>query len=420
MPRPVALLAKLKPDVTALRHSRDFRVIEIGAIVSGLGSQAALVAIPVQVYLLTGSTALVGLIGAAELIPMVLVALFGGALADRIDRRRILLAAQAATLTGAALLAVLAFAGHPPVAAIFVLAALLAGSSTLDSIARSSMTARLAGEWLRSAIAFNFGMNQVTAIVGPGLSGIVIAAAGVGWVYAADAVSVLMTVYAALTIDPQHPHAVSSEPILASVTAGLRFARSSKPLIGSFVIDLFAMTFGMPRVLFAPLSLHVFHAGTAGAGFLYASVAAGAAVAALSNSWLASARWIGRITIAMVVVWGVAIATTALTTSIVVAAILLAVAGAADSISAVCRTTIAQLVTTDEMRGRMTSTFLLVVIGGARLGDIESGMVASATTPRFSVLSGGLACLAGVGVVVAAFPGLARFDAHRYARAAST
>jgi MFS family permease len=413
MPRAVGLISKFTLDITALRRSRDYRVLELGAIVSGLGTQAALVAVPYQVYVLTRSTALVGLIGAAELGPTVLVSLFGGAIADRVDRRRILLVAQIGTALSASALAVLAFAGRPPVWLIFVLAALLAASGTLDFLARSSMIAGLAGEWLRSAIAFNFGMNQVTAIVGPGLGGVLIGAAGVGWVYAIDAVSVAATIFAALTIAPQHPHGtVRGEPILTSVAAGLRYVRSSNALLGSFVIDLFAMTFGMPRALFVVLSLHVFHAGAAGAGLLYAAVSTGAAIAALTNGWLAHARWIGRITIAMVLIWGAAIAAAGAVSSLLPAAIFLALAGAADSISAVCRTTIAQLVTPDAMRGRMTAVFGLVVTGGARLGDIESGTVASLTTPRFSVLSGGLACVASVAFVLAIFPGLARFDAH--------
>ncbi len=307
----MGLLAAITPDLTALRRSRDYRVIEIGAIVAGLGTQAALVAVPYQVYVLTRSTALVGLVGAAELGPMIVVSLFGGAIADRVDRRRLLLLAQAGTAACAGTLAALAFAGHPPLWAIFVLAALLAGSGSLDSLSRSAMIAGLSGEWLRSAIAFNFGMGSVTAIVGPGLGGILIGAAGVRWVYAADAASVAVTVFAALTIAPQRPHAQArTESILASVGGGLRYVGSNRALLGSFVIDLFAMTFGMPRALFVVLSLTVFHAGAAGTGLLYASVSVGAAVAALANGWLARARRLGRITIVSVLIWGVAIALT--------------------------------------------------------------------------------------------------------------
>jgi len=413
----VGLLAAITPDITALRRSRDFRMLELGSIVASIGTQAALVAVPYQVYLQTHSAGLVGLIGAAELGPMIVVSLFGGAIADRIDRRRLLLLAQGGTAACAGALAALAFAGRAPVWAIFILAALLAGSGSLDSLSRSAMVPALAGEWLRSAIAFAFGMGSVTAIVGPALGGLLIGAAGVRWVYAIDTASVLVTVYAALTIAPQHPPpGAHHESITASVAGGLRYVRSNRALLGSFVIDIVAMTFGMPRALFVVLSLRVFHDGAAGSGLLYASVSVGAAVAALANGWLASARSLGRITIVMVLVWGAAIAAAGLASSIVVAAVLFAVAGAADSISAVCRSTIAQLVTPDEMRGRMMSVFGLVVTGGVRLGDIESGAVAAISSPRFAVLSGGLACLAGVGVVLVAFPALAAFDAARRVR----
>jgi hypothetical protein len=417
----VGLLAAITPDLTALRRSRDYRVVEIGAIVAGLGTQAALVAVPYQVFVLTHSTALVGLIGAAELGPMIVVSLFGGAIADRVDRRRLLLIAQGGTAFCAGTLALLAFADQPPVWAIFILAALLAGSGSLDSLSRSSMIAALAGDALRSAIAFNFGMNQVTAIVGPGLGGILIAAAGVEWVYAIDATSVAVTVFAALTIAPQHPHgARHSESIMASVAGGLRYVGSNRALLGSFVIDLVAMTFGMPRALFVVLSLRVFHAGAAGSGLLYASVSLGATIAALANGWLPRARRLGRITIAMVLIWGAAIAAAGFASSIALAAVLLGIAGAADSISAVCRTTIAQLVTPEAMRGRMMSVFGLVVTGGVRLGDIESGSVAALSSARFAVVSGGLACIASVGVVLFAFPALARFDAFERASGPAT
>lgn len=410
----MGFLSRIALDTTALRRSRDYRLIAIGQIVGSLGSQAALVAVPVQIYLRTHSTALVGLVGAVELGPTIVVGLFGGAVADRMDRRRLLLAAQAGIVVSAGLLTLLAFAGHPPVWAIFILAATLAASGSLDWLSRSSMIARLTGQWMRSAIAFSYGTTQLTAIVGPAIAGILIGAGGVGYAYLIDTVSVVATVYGALAIGPQLPknQTEQHEPIFASVAAGLRFMRSSNALLGSFVIDIFAMTFGMPRVLFVVLSLTIYHSGAEGTGFLYAAVAAGAAVAALTTGWLAHARWIGRVTIAMVLVWGATIAAAGLVSSLPIAIVLFAIAGGADSISAICRGTISQLTTTDEMRGRMTAVYGLVVTGGARLGDIEAGEVAALTTPRFSVVSGGLACGASVGAVLVLFPGLARFDAH--------
>jgi hypothetical protein len=404
---------RITPDLTAIRESRDYRVLAFGGVVSGLASQAVLVAVPFQVFVITRSTALVGLIGAAELGPMLVVGLLGGAVADRVDRRRLLILAQLVTLASAGTLAALAFAGRPAVWQIFILAALLAAGAALEQLAFGSMIAGLAGTWLRSAIAFNFGIGQVTGIAGPALGGLMIEAAGVGWVYAIDAIAVVAMSFAAMTIAVQRPHArARDESVLASVAAGLRFVRSDNGLLGSFVIDLFAMTFGMPRALFVVLSLRLFHAGAGGAGLLYAAVSAGAALATVTNGWLASARWLGRITIGMVLVWGAAFAAAGEVSSLAAAAVLLAIAGAADSVSAVCRTTIAQLLAPDSMRGRMTAIYGLVVTSGVRLGDIESGSVASVTTPRFAVVSGGLACVASVGLVLLAFPGLARFDAR--------
>jgi hypothetical protein len=179
--------------------------------------------------------------------------------------------------------------------------------------------------------------------------------------------------------------------------------------MGSFAIDLVAMTFGMPRALFAVLALTVYDAGATGTGLLYAAVSAGALVAALTTGWLEHARRLGRIVIAAVLVWGGAIAAAGLVRSLAPALALLAVAGAADSVSAVCRSTINQTVTPEALRGRMSSVFMLVVTSGPRLGDLEAGLVASVTSASLSVLTGGLACLVGVGVIVLAFPALAAY-----------
>jgi hypothetical protein len=216
---------------------------------------------------------------------------------------------------------------------------------------------------------------------------------------------------------PQPPQGLAAqrESVRRSIGEGLRFVRGEPALLGSFAIDLMAMTFGMPRALFAVLSLSVYHAGAAGTGVLYAAVAAGATVAALTTGWLEHARWLGRIVIGAVLVWGLAIAATGMTTHLWIAAALLAVAGAADSVSAVCRSTINQSVTPDALRGRMSSVFSLVVTSGPRLGDVEAGSVAALASPRVSVATGGLACVAGVGLIVLAFPALAAYDGDRLA-----
>jgi len=329
------------------------------------------------------------------------------------DRRRLLLLDQVGLVLAPAALALATFTGHTPVPVLYVLGGALAGFSALQNVTRSAIVPNLvARAQLRSALALNFGLYQLTMVLGPGLGGLLIGALGVGWAYAIDALSCLALVLAVVEMAPQPPHDQPPGPpvsVLASIGEGLRYVRGNSALLGSFAIDLVAMTFGMPRALFAVLAVSVYHAGATGTGVLYASVSAGATVAALSTGWLTGARRLGLVVIWAVVVWGCAIALAGLAGTLWLAALLLAVAGAADSVSAVCRSTINQTVTPDNMRGRMSSVFSLVVTSGPRLGDIESGAVAGATGPRFSVISGGLACLAGVGVIVLAFPGLRRF-----------
>lgn len=415
-----ASLPRIAVDLTALRESRDFRLLALGQLISNIGSEAAMVALPYQVFVLTRSAALVGLIGAVELGPLMIVSLLGGAMADRLDRRLLLAFAQIGVIITAGALAALAILGHPPLAAIFVLAGLLAGSAALDTVVRSAIVPAVAGRRLRSALSFNYGLYQLTQIIGPAIGGLMIAAVGLGAAYAFDSASCLAMVAAALAMSPQPPHSAqagadvaASEPVLRSIAKGLAFVRRTPALIASFAIDLVAMTFGMPRALFAILSLTVYHAGAGGVGALYAAVAVGATIAAATTGWIEHAQRLGRITIFAVLVWGAAIAGAGTVSSLLPAMLLLGLAGAADSVSAVCRTSINQLLTPETMRGRMSAVYSLVVRGGPRLGDIESGLVASVTSAQVSVISGGLLCLVGVGAIVLAFPALAAFHGVR-------
>ena len=401
-------------DLSVLRESRNLRLLVIGELFSGLGSQAALVAIPYQVYTLTHSPALVGLLGIVELIPIIIGSLFGGAVADRIERRRLMFAAQSAILISAASLATITILTEPPVIVIFGFAGLLAGGAAVDSVARSAIVPALAGDRLRAALSISYGLHTAAAVVGPAVGGLMIAAIGVGSAYAAQAAGFVVMLVVTSMLPKLRPAPTDTEhpPILESIAEGVKFVRRNHALMGSFAMDLMAMTFGMPRALFAVLALTVYDAGASGTGLLYASVSAGATVAALSTGWVEQARWLGRIVIGAVLVWGLAIAAAGFMPSIWPAAALLAVAGAADSISAVCRSIINQTVTPEHMRGRMSAIFMLVVTSGPRLGDLESGIAASLTTAGIAVASGGLACVAGVFVIMALFPALAKFDGH--------
>jgi hypothetical protein len=409
----IGLLRSVALDVSPVRESRKFRILTGGQIVSGLGAQAALVALPYQIFVISHSAALVGLLGAFELGPMIVASLVGGALNDRLDRRRLLAVSQVGVIATAAALCAVSLAGDPPVLVVLVLGGLLAGSVALDNVSRAAIVpGMLETRLLRPGLAFSYGIEQVTGIIGPALGGLLIAAGGVAVAYGTDAVTCLALLAAAVAIGPQRPAFVEEHPpIRRSIADGLRFVRHNNALSGSFVIDLVAMTFGMPRALFAVLALTVYGAGASGTGLMYAAVAAGGTLAVLSSGWTLRVRRLGRVVIVAVLMWGAAIAGAGLLRSLGPALVLFTLAGWADGISAVCRTTINQTVTPDELRGRMSAAYMLVVTSGPRFGDIESGLVAGLTSALTSVVTGGLACIAGVGVVVLAFPQLAAFDA---------
>jgi MFS family permease len=248
---------RIAVDTSPLRESRDYRLLTAGGLVTGLGTQAGLVALPYQLYVITRSPALTGLLGLAELVPLVTASLFAGALADRFDRRRLLLACQVALVAVASALAAAAFSGRPPVWLLYVLAGAAAGSSAVERVTRASIVPNVVGPGqLRAALSFTFGMYQVAMVAGPAVGGLLISQLGIGSAYATDAVSCLGMVAAAWAMSPQRPAGGEvHEPFLRSIRSGLGFVRRSQALVGSFVIDLAAMTFGMPRALFPVLSL---------------------------------------------------------------------------------------------------------------------------------------------------------------------
>lgn len=412
----------LLPDLTPFRRSRDLRLVVAGELISNLGTQAALVALPFQLYLVTRSALLVGLLGAVELGPLIAMSLFGGALADRMDRRRLLLLVQIGVAACVGGLAAVSFAGHAALWTLYVLGGLLAGFNALQNTAYSAMIPNLVADraLLGPALATSYGLSSLTMVLGPGLGGVLIALVGPKGAYLVDvaACGVMAGFVLRITAQPPHAGAVAGESIPRSIAEGLRYVRGNRALLGSFAIDLVAMTFGMPRALFAVLAVSVYHAGAGGTGLLYSAVAIGATITAMLSGWIKHARRLGVICIWAVTAWGAAITIAGLMESIWLAALLLAIAGAADSVSAVCRSTINQTVTPDAMRGRMSAVFGLVVTGGPRLGDIESGSVAGVTGPRFSVVSGGLACLAGVALIALACPSLVRYDTADWLKAA--
>jgi MFS family permease len=267
---------------------------------------------------------------------------------------------------------------------------------------------------LPSALALNQVMWNTAQIAGPAIGGVVVGTLGFAWAYGIDVVSFAGTITAAALMRPRPPVIEDpDEEVLGSwhrLMEGVRYLRGRRVLQATFIVDLIAMVFGMPRVLFPVLARTQFHAGPELAGVLFASVSAGAVVAALTSGWVHRVLRQGRAIVVAIVVWGLAIAGFGLVGDRVVAALLLlAVAGGADVVSAVFRSTILQATVPDALRGRMSGIHITVVAGGPRLGDLEGGIVASVFTPTVSVVSGGVICAVGVLVFAALVPAFARY-----------
>ena len=349
-----------------------------GELVSILGNQLTTVAVPFQVYQLTGSSLYVGLASLAQLFPLVAGALLGGSAVDAMDRRRLLMAAQAAAACGSVGLAVNADLG-PALWPLFVFPALSAGFSGLDSAGRSAIVPNLVRRSeVPTANAIFQALFQFGLVAGPAVAGLLLAGAGVRFVYWLDVASFAAALVAVFMISPQPPAGEPGHrPGLRSILEGLRFLRGRQAIQGAYLIDINAMVFGMPRALFPALAATVFGGGAATVGFLYAAPGAGALVGAVTTGWVSRIRRQGLAVIIAVIAWGIAITCFGLVRWLPGALVLLAVAGWADVISAVFRNTIIQLAVPDALRGRLSGLQIAVVAGGPRIGDLESGAVAA-------------------------------------------
>ena len=410
------LFARLAVDVTPLRQSRPFRFLWLGQVVSLLGSQIAGVAVPFQMYELTGSTLAVGLVSFVELVPLLTLTLIGGAIADAVDRRRLLLLTESAlALTGIGFV-VNASLDEPKVWALYVLGFLAASCFCLGVGAMRSLTPHLVPpEQLPAAVALNGIYSNFGAVAGPALGGILIAAVGLPWTYGLDVLSFGASLLSLLALPsiPASPDA--DRPGLRSVAHGFRYLGRHKVVLGTFLVDSNAMVFGMPSALFPALAEEHFGGGAATVGYLYAAPYAGALVCSLLSGWTGHVRRQGFAVLIAAGIWGAAIAAFGFAESLPLALLLLAVAGGADLISAVFRSAILLSATTESMRGRLAGIEFAQVASAPTLGNVEAGLVASLTSVRFSVVSGGLVCVAGTVVIGLALPVLARYDAHRAA-----
>lgn len=409
--RRLAAARGLVIDVEPLRRDADFRRLWAGQSISVIGSQITRVALPYQVYVITGSTLALAALVLVQLVPLLLFTLGGGALADAMDRRHVLLATQLGLAGTSLALALLSFQAEPAIPLLFVVAFVASGFSAFDWPARSSAIPRLVpAQRLRAAIALGQLSFNGGSVIGPAVAGVLIGTVGVAGAFAVDVATYAVSLAMILRIRPIPPIGEPGRPGLDAIREGLRFVRVRRLILSTFAIDLNAMIFGSPRTLYPVLALDVFQTGPVGLGLLMAAPAAGAFAAILLSGGISRFRRIGRGILLAVAAWGGAITLFGLSTSFfALALIFLAFAGGADVVSAVFRSSVVQMETPDELRGRVASVHILVVTAGPQVGDIEAAVVASAIGAQLSVISGGLLCLLGVLVVARAFPEL---DAH--------
>jgi MFS family permease len=393
--------------------SPGFRNLLIGDAVSVIGTQVTAVAIPLQVYAQTRSAAAVGLVGLAGLVPLIVFGLYGGAVADAVDRRRLVLATTSGQAVLSAVLLAQALAGVHWTWLLYVIVALQAALFALDSPARQAFVPRLVEPRLLPAanalrqVEFNVGLTT-----GPLLAGFIVATWGFSYAYGLDAISFTASLLAVASLPSMAPEGGGRKAGFASVVEGLQFLLTRKVLLLTFVVDIIAMVFGMPRALFAPMSDHVFHAGPSTAGALYSALAAGALLGALFGGWFGRVNRQGLAVVVAIVGWGACIVLFGLTEHLWLALLLLAGAGAADMVSAVFRTAILQTAAPDAMRGRLGGVFIVVVAGGPRLGDARSGGSASLFGLQEAVVTGGVLVIVLTLLVAAMVPRFVAYDAR--------
>jgi MFS family permease len=406
-------LARIAVDIRPLRTSREFRRLWFGTGISAIGSQVTTVAIPFQLWALTHSTLLVGLLGLAALVPLLIVPIYGGAVADAVDRRRMLLISDFALMLVTGGLLVNALLPDPSVWFLFAAEGLGTAAYGFQRPARNALTPRLVpDDQLLAAIAVEDVVFTLARVVGPALAGVLIGAVGLAAAFGIDIATFAASLLAIWLLPPSPPAPDADRPSLQSILDGFRLVRRREALLGIFVVDTNAMIFGMPKSLF-PAFADKLGGGPGVLGLMYAAPFAGALGASVTSGWMMHVRRQGLGVCIAAAVWGVAITLFGFTTSVWAALVFLAAAGAADFVSAVLRSNILLTVTPDSMRGRLSGIELAQVAGAPEFGNVEAGAVASLTSVRTSIVSGGVLTVFGTIVIALALPGFVRYDARK-------
>lgn len=398
--------------LVALRY-RDFRLLWLGQLISQAGSQMQNAALNWHIYLLTGSPVALGAIGAIRFLPIVFFSLIGGAAADTLDRRRVMIATQSALAVIAAVLGLVTLSGRDSVALIYALMALAATAFAFDNPARQSLIPKLVSkEHLPNALSLNTTIFQLAHIIGPTLAGIIIYASpqGVALVYIINALSFLAVIMALLLMRTSGRVEEAQAMNLSALLEGLRFVRCTPIIWSTMLLDFIATFFASSTYLLPIFAKDILRVGAQGYGLLAAAPAVGALVAGVAMSLLGRIRQQGPILLLSVTIYGLAIILFGLSPWFITSFLFLALSGAADTVSTVIRGTIRQLATPDRLRGRMTAVNMVFFMGGPQLGELEAGLAAALVGTQPSVVLGGLGCLVAVALVAARVPRLRAYQ----------
>ncbi|MEU3652987.1 MFS transporter [Streptomyces sp. NPDC032161] len=408
---------RILADLTPLRTSPDYRRLWFGNTVSWIGQGMTALAVSLQVYDITGSAFSVGLIGFCSFLPLVVFGLYGGAVADTLDRRKLGLAGAAGSFVLSLVLVGAAVAGVEQVGLLYAVVALQAACFAINSPARSSMIARLLpAEQLPAANALSSITSTTGTLVGPMLGGLLVGWWGYRAAYTVDAVTFTASLYAMWRLPSMLPDRSVTRngeegPGRASVADGLRFLGARPNLRMTFLTDLCAMVLAHPRALFPVVAVAWYGGDARTTGLLVAAPALGALLGGVFSGWLGHIRRHGLAVLLAVGSWGTAIALFGLTRQLWLGLLFLALAGCADTTSMVFRNTMLQAAVPDEMRGRLQGVFIVVVAGGPRLGDFLAGSVSDLASPGVAVTGGGIACVLAVSLLGLRWRGFARYDA---------
>lgn len=396
-------------DLTPLRISRDYRLLFFGQLISAFGTAMSFVVVPVQVYQLTGSTLLVGLLSASEFVLILLMAFVGGAYADFIDKRKMLRLTEIGQTLVTATLVFNATLPRPQVWLLFVCAALHAGLAALQRPSFEALMQKIVTPDLMSSIsALNSLRWNVTTILGPSLAGIILARFGASVAYSIDLLTFIASLTAVFLIRATPaPKQTEERPTLKSVVEGVHYAWRRKELLGTYLIDMNAMFFGMPTALFPAVAANF---GAETVGLFYAAPSVGALLATLTSGWAKRVHRHGLYVSLAAALWGVAMIFFGFANNLYLALFCLALAGGFDMISGVFRMTIWSQTIPHHLRGRLAGLEMISYTSGPKLGDAEAGLVAALFSVRTSVVSGGILCVLGTVIISALLPQFLRYD----------